>query len=230
MFWGIKIKKQNQIIEKNYALKPEFKYRAGSEFEEFLRNKRAKVPLTVRYYLLNEDVSKNRGKNELSVIDANNYENGEYKKLTIKVNKVLENQITSNILYAKTVDSGSEEGRAGIGIVRDDFNVDGILVTGNTYRTHPIQIFLDPPLSIENQKYLKEYFNLILEYFRDYLDSEFLTTYKYSNAEYTRKYLGLTQVRGLIETFPLLNWDETKTEKLYKLIRDKDIEALVNFL
>ena len=41
-----------------------------------------------------------------------------------------------------------------------------------------------------------------MEYFREKLDSEFLTTYKYSNANYTRKYLGLTQVRRILETFP----------------------------
>ncbi len=229
-FTGIKVKKENNILEKTYLLKPKFKYRAGSEFEEFLKNHRAKNPLQIKYYLLMEDISKNNGINKIKVIDANNYQNNEYKKLTLEVNEVLEKKIKSNILFIRTVDSGSEEGRVGINIIKNEFNVDGILVSGNTYRTHPIQIFFSPQFSVENQKLLKNYFNLILEHFREKLDSEFLTTYKYSNSKYTRKYLGLTQVKGLIETFPILDFNKEQFENMKNLIRKKNVNEILNFL
>lgn len=87
--------------------------------------------------------------------------------------------------------------------IRDIFDVDGLLVPKAKYRTHPIQLFIEPPLSVEDQILLKDYFNLILEFFREKTDSEFMTTYKYSKSEYTRKYLGLSQVKKLIQTFPL---------------------------
>ncbi len=229
-FNGIKVKKENKILEKTYLLKPKFKYRAGSEFEEFLKNHRADNPLHIKYYLLMEEVSKNNGIIKINVIDANNYQNNEYKKLILEVNEVLEKKIKSNILFIRTVDSGSDEGRVGISIIKNEFNVDGILVSGNTYRTHPIQIFFSTQLSVENQKLLKNYFNLILELFREKLDSEFLTTYKYSNSKYTRKYLGLTQVKGLIETFPILDFNKEQFENMKNLIRKRNVNDILNFL
>ncbi|MFX1340172.1 MAG: SAM-dependent DNA methyltransferase, partial [Promethearchaeota archaeon] len=127
-------------------------------------------------------------------------------------------------------DKGSAQGRVGLGIISDDFKVAGIYVSSNTYRTHPIQIFLEPQISIEDQILLKNYFNFILELFRKELDSEFLTTYKYSNADYTRKYLGLTQVRSLIETFPIINFDEVNKKKLIQTVDQKDLYEIFNIL
>ena len=135
----------------------------------------------------------------------------------------------NNILYARTVDTGSIDGRAGLGFIKEHFGVDGIYVSGNTYRTHPIQIFLEPELTYEDQLLLRNFFNTILEYFREKLDSEFLTTYKYSKADYTRKYLGLTQVRGLIETFPHELKEENK-EKLKSFIKTNEIEKIFKFI
>ncbi|MHA1104427.1 MAG: N-6 DNA methylase [Promethearchaeota archaeon] len=228
-FTGIKIKKKDVILNRNFILKPKYKYRAGSLFDEFIENYRRKNPLKVKYYLTQDEVKQNNGSCRVEVIDANKYEHHEYKKLNIDVNKELKNKIKSNILYTKTVDSGSEDGRAGLGIIQDDFNVSGIYVSGNTYRTHPIHIFLYPQLSISHQKLLREYFNSLLEHFRYTLDSEFLTTYKYSNANYTRKYLGLTQVRGLIRTFPH-DLDNNGITSLQELVTKKKIEEIIRFL
>jgi hypothetical protein len=51
---------------------------------------------------------------------------------------------------------------------------------------------------------LKKYFNLTLESFREKYDSDFLTTFMYSeNAEYVRKFIGLTYTRKLIQTFKI---------------------------
>jgi type I restriction-modification system DNA methylase subunit len=141
-FTGVKFL-QNGEIKKNYVLKPKYKYRAGYEFDEFVDVNRLRVPLNVEYYLLKEEVNKNIGNNKITVIDANDYKNSRYTKLNLKVNDDLKNRIESNILYVRTVDTGSRDGRVGLGIIAEDFNVDGIYVSGNTYRTHPIQIFFE---------------------------------------------------------------------------------------
>ena len=229
-FKGIKIKKKDRMLEKRYVLKPEFKYRAGSEFDEFLKEYHVQKPLKVNYYLLKDDVLKNEGDNGIKVIDANNYQNNEYKKLILNINDKLKEKVESNILYVRTVDTGSYDGRVGLGIITEDFRVEGIYVSGNTYRTHPIQIFFEPTISQHDQILLKFYFNFVLETFRKKLDSEFLTTYKYSDAEYTRKYLGLTQVRSLIETIPIINMNSDDKAILYDLINNKNFDDLILFL
>ncbi|MFX0026726.1 MAG: N-6 DNA methylase [Candidatus Hermodarchaeota archaeon] len=229
-FSGIKLKKQNEIVHKDYLLKYEYKYRAGYEFDEFLKKFRTKYPLKVRYYLLKDKVLEDLGNSEIEVIDANQYINNKYKKLKLKVNEKLKQKLESNILYVRTVDTGSYNGRVGLGIIKSDFNVDGILVSGNTYRTHPIQIFFEPQLSLEDQILLKNYFNFIIELFRELLDSEFLTTYKYSNANYTRKYLGLTQTRKLIETFPYKSLTTNKKESLKKFIKNNELNEILQIL
>ncbi len=229
-FKGIKIKNNNRFFEKKYILKPEFKYRAGSEFDEFLAEFCVNKPLTVHYYLLKEDVLQNEGSNEISVIDANDYQNNKYKTIILHVNNNLKKRIVSSILYVRTVDTGSYDGRVGLGIISEDFNVNGILVSGNTYRTHPIQIFFEPIANPNEQNLLRKFFNFILEVFREKLDSDFLTTYKYSDADYTRKYLGLTQVRRLIQIFPFSELNEKNKEKLNGLINNKDFNGIFEFL
>ncbi|MFX1588072.1 MAG: SAM-dependent DNA methyltransferase [Promethearchaeota archaeon] len=229
-FSGIKIKKQTQIITKDYHLKPKYKYRSGFEFDEFLEKFKVEYPLKIKFYLMNEEVLKKTGNFEILVIDANKYRNNEYKKLTLKVNEQLKKEVESNILYVRTVDTGSYEGRVGLNLVQDDFDVQGIYVSSNTYRTHPIQIFFGDQISLNDQLLLKSYFNFVLEHFREKLDSEFLTTYKYSNAIYTRKYLGLTQTKKLIETFPYRKL-ESKIRKKFKLfIHNKDFNNLISLL
>ncbi|MFX1325318.1 MAG: N-6 DNA methylase, partial [Promethearchaeota archaeon] len=226
-FNGLKIKKENQQIKRTYLLKPKYKYRAGSGFEEFLEENRIDNPLGVNYYLLKKEVMENKGDNKIEVMDANNYRNNRYITLNLHVNDHLKNKIKNNILYVRTVDTGSYNGRVGLGIITEDFNVHGIYVSGNMYRTHPIQIFLKPELQINEQKLLMEYFNFTLEHFRKFLDSEFLTTYKYSQAEYTRKYLGLTQVRKLIQTFPYKKLNQIFNDKLKSFIGNQDFENIM---
>ena len=229
-FPGIKFKKQNKIIKKEYILKPEFKYRAGSEFNEFCGEFIANNPLNVKYYLLKEEVINNKGDNEIKAIDANEYNNNEYDRVTLHVNNNFKDKIESNILYIRTVDTGSQDGRVGLGIISEDFNVKGIYVSGNTYRTHPIQIFFIPKISQKDQTLLKNYFNFVLETFREKLDSEFLTTYKYSTAVYTRKYLGLTQTRDLIKTLPLIRINSKIKIELNRLINSREFGKSLKFL
>ncbi len=228
-FSANKFKKDNVILEREYVLKPEFKYRGGSEFDDFNKNK-PKKSLKVTYYLLKEDVEKNSGEFVISAIDTSNYVSNKYFKLDLTVNQELYEKIKSNHLYIRTVDTGSMEGRCGLYGIKNIFGVDGVYVSGNTYRTSPIHIFLEPTLSKEKQNILLKYFNFMLEYFRDKLDSEFLTTYKYSTAQYTRKYMGLTQVRSLIQTFPLLDTSPEEDKELVNIIKSGEINKVIDFL
>ncbi|MEM5832359.1 MAG: N-6 DNA methylase [Candidatus Aenigmatarchaeota archaeon] len=224
------IKINSGVKEKEYVLKPNLKYRAGGEFEEFVNKYRAEKPINVKYYLMKNDVESNKGDVELTVIDSNSYINGKYEIKKIRVNKELYNKIKRNPLFVRTLDTGSYGGRAGIYFIKDEFGVDGILVTKSPYRTHPIQIFLKPELVKEDLVLLKDTFNMVLEYFREITDSEFMTTYKYSNAEYTRKYLGLSQVKKLLETIPILSLTFDEKRKLMKLIEKGDKKGVVEFI
>jgi len=228
-FEAIKFKNKNIVLNREYNLTPKYKYRAGSEFDEFFEEYAERNPLKIRYYLQKDEVLQNSGPFEISVIDANKYENNQYRKLILKVNKNLQEKVYRNILYARTVDTGSIDGRAGLGIIKEHFGVNGIFVSENTYRTHPIQVFLNPGLSFNDQLLLRNYFNILLEYFREKLDSEFLTTYKYSNANYTRKYLGLTQVRGIIETFPY-ELEVEKKKRLKALIENGSVIDIIKMI
>ncbi len=227
-FEGIKINRVRQ--RKIYTLDPKNHYRAGSIFEEFVNEYQAIKPLKVKYYLTLEEVERNKGELEVEVIDANAFNGKEYEKMKIYVNKGLYKKIKSNPLFVRTVDTGSLYGRVGLYRIKDVFGADGILVTKAKYRTHPIQVFIEPELTSEEQDLLMAYFNLILEYFREKTDSEFMTTYKYSNSEYTRKYLGLSQVKKLIQTFPWLTLSKEERSHFGKLVWDKDAEGVLSFV
>lgn len=227
-FEGIKI---NRTIKKRvYILSPENEYRAGGEFEEFVSKYKATKPLRVSYYLTIEEVKENKGNLEIEVLNANAFNGAKYEKMKIYVNETLYYKIKSNILFVRTVDTGSMDGRVGLYEIREVFGVDAILVTKAKYRTHPIQIFIEPSLTKEEQRLLKDYFNLVLEYFRERTDSEFMTTYKYSNSSYVRKYLGLSQVKKLIQTFPILSLNENEKFYLKNLIVSKDVKGIINYI
>jgi len=201
-FSGVKIKNGDKK-QKKYILRPENNYRIESEFEEFIKNYKSNKPLEIKFYITNDDIAQNRGQEIVKVTNANNYNGKIYEEEEIRVSNRFKKEILSNNLFVRTVDTGSSEGRAGLYNIKDVFGTDGIFAA-TPFRTHPIQIFFTPILSYSEQKLLLEYFNILLEYFRKIDDSEFLTTFKYSEAEYTRKYLGLTKVKQLIQTFSML--------------------------
>lgn len=229
VFTGTKIYPNKKNSEKRYKLDPEFKYRAGSEFQAFLNKFQAIGAVKVNYYLLADELQENPGHIKVTLLDANKYNNGEYEKKIFRVNETLYDKITKNILYVRTVDTGSIGGRVGLHFIENDFNANGIFVSGNTYRTHPIQIFLNPEMSMKKQTLLRKYFNFVLESYRVRLDSDFLTTYKYSNASYTRKYLGLNQARKLIETFPV-HMNESDEDELNKICEGNQFSKVTSFL
>ena len=152
---------------------------------------------------MKDEVINNPGNNRVILLNANkfNKSKNEYEKEEYWVNDELYKKIKSNILWVRTVDTGKCDGRAGLYLL-EELGVDGIL-TEKPYRTHPIQVFFNPTLSTDIQILLKDKFNSCLEALRELTDSEFMTTYKYSNSDYVRKYLGLTQVKKLINTIEI---------------------------
>ena len=222
---------ENLTTSRRYTLSFSLKYRAGSDFKDFVQNFRAKIPLRASYYLMREEVEAHPGSFPLKLLDANGYSFREgYRILDVQVDRQLYERIKANPLFIRTLDTGSDSGRAGLHVIPEEFGVDGIMVTTAPYRTHPIQVFIDPPLSPKELLLLKAYFNLILEHFRKLTDSEFMTTFKYSSGTYTRKYLGLSQARALIETFPYLELPREWKEGFEFLVRAGKAEQVIDFL
>ena len=224
------IKVNNKIQKRTYQLTPNNFYRAGGEFDKFVSNFKSKTPLKVKFYLTLEEVNKNKGGIVVKLLDANSFSNGHFRFNTYKVNQRFYQKLKQNPLFVRTLDTGRWEGRVGIYSVKEAFNVNGIVVTREKYRTHPIQIFLNPKISDDDSDLLKDYFNSMLEYFRDITDSEFLTTFKYSNSDYIRKYFGLSQVKKLIETFPVHLMSKKQKSILRILIEQKNIEGIKDML
>ena len=228
IFKALKI--NNEIKEKKYILSHKNFYRAGGEFDEYVSYFKSDNPLKIKFYLTLEEVEKNKGNKPVKLLDVNNFSNGYFKFNTYFVNEKLYRKIISNPLFVRTLDTGGWDGRVGIYNIKETFGVDGILVTKEKYRTHPIHIFISPELPKEDLILLKNYFNLILEYFRDITDSEFLTTFKYSNSDYIRKYLGLSQTKKLLETFPVHLMSNEQKNILKILIEQKNIESIKDIL
>lgn len=229
-FPAVKIKKDGTRLQKTYVLKPKYNYRAGWEFDNFLQKYHTEKPFGVEFYLKHDEVLGNIGNKTVSVIDANNYRNHTYVETELNVNSELMTKITSNLLYVRTIDTGVEDGRIGLEVIRDDFGVDGIYVSSKATRTQPIPLFLDPLLSEEDQWLLCSYFNMMLEQWRKKLDSDFLTNYKYSDGTYTRKYLGLTQVKALIETFSFLSMNANDRQRMREAVSRWNYDDILSLL
>lgn len=228
-FTIIKVSKTGKQI-KTITINPRSHYRSNTEFEEFVQKYRAAKPLKITFYLYLDEVVRNQGNNKVVAIDSNSYNGFDYERRVFYVNDRLYKKIKNNILFVKTIDGVRENEKAGIYVIKDYFNADCIVVTKSPYRTHPIQLFFEPEVSVEDQLLLKDYFNFVLNSLRELTDSEFMTTYKYANTSFTRKYLGLTQVKKLIETFPILTMNNREKEELKKIIEEKDFEKLCIFL
>ncbi|MEZ0290166.1 MAG: N-6 DNA methylase, partial [Sulfolobales archaeon] len=224
------VKIGSKSIVRDVVIEPKNRYRAGTGFEEFVERYKSSKPVRVEFYLYVDEIYRNPGEYRVVAVDSNKYNGREYEKRVFYVNRELYEKIRNNILFVKTLDGVSESERAGLYVVREVYNADCIVVSRAPYRTHPIQLFFKPQLAIEDQLLLKEYFNLVLEYLRETTDSEFMTTYKYADTTFTRKYLGLTQVRKLIETFPILELDREEKKRLREAIEKRDIERLIKHL
>ena len=194
--------KINSKVEKRkYTLREENKFKPNNQYSDYLKNKFKRDHLNVKFYLYYDEIEKNKGDREVVLLNSKNYVRGQYTKEVFHINDLLYRKIKSNPLFVRTVDTGSFDGKAGIYHIRDEFDAEGIFVKGPTYRTNPIQIFIEPELTeVENQS-LMELFNKILNDLRGKTDGDFMTTYKYTNnPKYIRKYLGLKQVKEILTT------------------------------
>ena len=194
--------KINSKIEKRkYILREENKFKPNNQYSDYLKNKFKRDHLNVKFYLDYDEIEKNKGDREVVLLDSKNFVRGKYTKEVFHINDLLYRKIKSNPLFVRTVDTGSFNGKAGIYLIRNEFDADGIFVKGPTYRTNPIQIFIEPELKEEENHRLMELFNRILNDLRCETDGDFMTTYKYTdNPKYIRKYLGLKQVKEILTT------------------------------
>ncbi|MCL5804447.1 MAG: N-6 DNA methylase [Candidatus Thermoplasmatota archaeon] len=197
-FTALKI---NASIRKRiYTLKKDSDYRAGSYFDEYVQKNRKNL-LNVNYYLKKEEIDRNTGWIAVTLLNSKEYKGGKYTKRKFFINENLYSKIRSNPVFLRSVDTGSENGKAGLYSIKEVYDADGVYVEGNTYRTNPIQVFIEPRLSEKQMNFVIGNFNKTLNRLREKTDSEFMTTYKYTNnSRYTRKYLGLNQARALLET------------------------------
>lgn len=209
------------------TLSKDREFRAGAQFYNIL----AKIPkgkVTFSYYLREKDILANSGNMKAVVTDASEFTGTGYRSLEVAVDHKMFMKIHDNPLFLRTLDTGTPAGRCGLYSTSDQFGTDAIIVSGNTYRTHPIQVVFSNVDRAE-QYYVMAYFNKILEYLRQVTDSDFMTTYKYSSAGYTRKYLGLNQARYLIETYPLFS-DSLERTKFHNLIKSSRAEDIIEFV
>lgn len=220
------------VKERVYTLSPENGFKAGGEFDEFVSKFEAPNPLTASWYLRAQDLAGHEGDNQVEVVDASNYnrKTGEYARKTLHVDNTLYTLIKSNRLFIRTTDTGRDGGEAGLYLIKDKFGVDGILVSKTPQRRQPIQLFLHPSITQEEQLLLMRYVNLLLQYFRDKTDGAFMSTFRHSSNGRTRKYLGLSQAAKLIRTFPILNLDAAERRELEALINKQDGEGVVEFV
>lgn len=227
-FGGIKVGSAES--QRRYILMPKYGYRAGTEFMDFVIRCKAQAAIKVSPYLHEKEVNAHTGNMCLSLVDVNSFRGGGYTKVLRFVDEALYQKVKSNPLFLRTLDTGTSHGRTGLYLIPEVFEADGIVVTRGIYRTQPIQLFLSPALKYDEIVLLKDYFNLLLEHFRDITDSEFMTTYKYSKSGYTRKYLGISQAKALIETFPYLSISDEQKAYFVALVQAKDVSQLIHFM
>ena len=190
-FQAIKLFKDKHV-KQDFILKKKYNYYAGWEFEEFIKNNK-KNNIKISFYLKKEEILKNKWKNKVILLNINTN-----KKEIYYVNNILYQKIKNNILYIRPIDSWSWNKRAGLYCIKElDIDIDGIL-TEKTHRTHLIHLFFEDSIDILKQLKIKENFNTHLEALRKKFDSCFLTTFKYSKCEYTRKILWLKQVKQIL--------------------------------
>ena len=211
--------KINSKVEKlRYTLLEKNKFKPNNQYSDYLKYNFKRDHLQVKFYLDYDEIVMNKGEHQVVLLNSKNYVNGQYTKETFHINDLLYRKINSNPLFVRTVDTGSLDGKAGIYSIRDEFGAEGIFVKGSTYRTNPIQIFIEPELTDGESRVLMDLFNKILNDLRDKTGGDFMTTYKYSDTpKYIRKYLGLKQVKEILTSINIKDLkDSLEVEWLLK--------------
>jgi hypothetical protein len=194
----------SHVEKKKYVLYEKNNFKPNNEYYDYIKNNFKKEHLNIKFYLNFKELEENKGNNRVILLNSKNYKHGEYTKETFYVNDILYKKIVSNPLFIRTVDTGSLNGKVGLYSIYDEFKAEGIFVKGQTYRTNPIQIFIEPKLTKNESYNLMRLFNKILNNLRDKTGGDFMTTYKYTdNPKYIRKYLGLKQVKEILTTISI---------------------------
>ena len=207
----------SHIEKKNYILYEDNNFKPNKEYYNYIKNNFKKDHLNVKFYLNYKEIEENKGDREIILLNSKDYKHGEYTKETFHINNMLYEKIMSNPLFVRTVDTGSIDGKAGIYSIYEEFKARGIFVNGPTYRTNPIQIFIEPGLTEKESYNLMNLFNSILNSLREKTSGDFMTTYKYTdNPKYIRKYLGLKQVKEIFTTINIkdLRYTQEAIEQL----------------
>ena len=198
------LKINSHIEKKKYVLYENNNFKPNNEYYNYIKNNFKKNHVNVKFYLKYNELEENKGNNRVILLNSKDYKNGEYTKETFYVNDIMYERIISNPLFIRTVDTGSLKGKAGLYSIYDEYKTEGIFVKGQTYRTNPIQIFIEPKLTKNESYNLMRLFNNILNNLRDKTGGDFMTTYKYTdNPKYIRKYLGLKQVKEILTTISI---------------------------
>lgn len=206
-------------------------YRPGSSFQSFIKRFRQNRPLRVSFHLplhrLNKPME-NSPCTTIRVADMSRYKHGSYKVLELSVPTEVAHQLRGQRIFVRTLDGVRNDQRAGFYFVDEAFDVDTLVISKTPFRTHPALVILEPTLDDETLTLLKDYANMVLNYFREQTDSSFLTTFKYSKG-IVRKYFGLKQARAILETFPYPLSDTQKRE-LRQILDRRDPTALIDWL
>ena len=131
---------------------------------------------------------------ELSLHRDNNYTIGLELFPTLKteyrIRRLVEGETPNSDLYLRAIDSGSNSGRISLSVNKNH------LYGSQTDRTFAT---IQTDKKIDDEDYVRDRFNVILETYREEYNSLFLTNYRNSTLHYARKRIAFTQAYSLIE-------------------------------
>ena len=178
-----------------YELLKKYDYAGGTKFYEFLEKTPKAKDYKIFFKLKEKELDDNRGDNNATIYYTNTKE-----IKSVGVNESEFNKIKNNILYARIVDAGSKDKRIGLYDIRKFYkNCDGVASLTKFHRVAPIEVFISPQISIENQEKLIDEFNNRLDDLRNKTDSDFLLTFQvpFGNG-YIKKYMPIKSFSNLM--------------------------------
>ena len=151
--------------------------------------------------------------------------NENYKIEKMKITEDEKNRITKNILFLRSTDTGTKEGKLGLYELKELFPKSFYkkepitLLTKKTSRLC-VPIFFKDELTKEEQKKIKENVNKKLEKLRNKYNSIFLTNFKNTTNSIARKRITFKEIYGLIER----SMEEMKEVKEVKEVNNHTIK------
>lgn len=131
--------------------------------------------------------------------------NENYEPETIYINQDNYQLLQSNFLYVRTTDTGTPGGMLGIYLLEEIFpnlfkgEIKPIsLLTKDSSRLYT-PLFFTQPINYEDQLYIKNQVNTLLNEYRDRYNSIFLTNFKNATKTISRKRITFKEIYGLIE-------------------------------